>query len=250
MFTDPPILPTGQAQFPTDVLEVASLNDEDGTVNLWWGDQLIAGVPAATSYRKRKAGDLVTVTKHLGSWRVDAPVGLPDDTITWDEIEGKPAETGSAPPPDTPSPTDRVGYQGGHQTTWNMGRPAQGSYGSNPANTGVWFYGSQVTDAVAGRTVKGIEVKLGRRATGGNPRATPVHLYLVGPGSPPYRTPSLSHRMDVGSLTWNETAWFELDSTAVAALTSGGARALAASAGRGEDYILFSVCGGLRITYQ
>lgn len=253
MALDPPLLHRNQAPDEQDILEVASLG-LDGTVNLWWGGQIITGVPASRSYRNRQPGDLVLVTKRLGRWRVDAPVGEPDDAaVTWDDIRDKPADlatSSSTADPDDITPTDRVDYQGGHKTTWNKGRPAQGSYGGNPANTGIWFYGSQVTTAVGTKTPKAMTLFLARRDTGGRPGAVPVHLYLVSEGSPPYATPSLSSKWtpDKG-LTQNGTLTVTLPSNFVTALASGSSKAIAASDGVGQDYILFATCGGLHITY-
>lgn len=81
---------------PFDLLEVASLNTEDGTVNLWYGDQLIEGVPADTSYVNRKAGDIVRVDKGLLSWRVRGPVGpsATAATVSWKDIRSKPTLAG------------------------------------------------------------------------------------------------------------------------------------------------------------
>ena len=257
MHTDPPILVPRSAPADSDLLEVESLAD-DGTVNLWWGTQRIVGVPAATSYTRRKAGDIVKVTKSP-TWRVEGPVGPPvDDTVTWAQIKGKPqlvdAATGDAltsPDPVDLTPTDRVGYQGGHKTGWNRGRPAQGSYGGNPANTGIWFYGSKITDAVGSKTPVSGTVHLSRRNTGGNlNRAVPVHLFLVDPGSPPYRTPSLSDGWTPsGGLRGNAAHDFPIPGDRLAKLASGAKRGIAASAGRGEDYILFAVCGGVHIEF-
>lgn len=281
---------------PFDLLEVASLNSEDGTVNLWYGDQLIEGVPADTSYVNRKAGDVVRVDKGLLSWRVRGPVGpaASSGTVTWGSVKGKPTlagvtygegnpgagwvagmasgifvkgnqlyvqvptgggsggSSGEQVPDSVPiAPSARVVYQGGHRTTAiNGGKPVQGSYGYLPANTGAWFYGSDIVTAAGKGTVDGIDVWLARSGSGGNPRGVAVHLYLVAEGSPPYATPAISSLWTPSNkLTQNEDAHFQLPANYVSALTSGSSKGLAVFA-QGPDYIRFRDCGGLTVTYK
>lgn len=247
-------LGVGSDTEPEDVLEVASLGD-DGTVNLWYGNVLVPGVPALRSYTNRAVGDIVRVSKSRLGWRVTGPSGAPtDDTVTWASIKGKPADIpgSTAPPdPDPVTPASRALYQNGHVSTyWNGGQPAQGSYGSYPANTGAFFYGSKVTAAVGAKTVAGMQVRLSRQSSGGLPGPVQVHLYLLTPSSAPFSTPALTQLANVGSLTFNQSRFFDLPAGHVSALASGAAGGLAVSAGRGQDYILLKVCGDLLITYS
>lgn len=254
-------LPKGQG-VRADLMMVSALR-EDGGVNL---DTGTGGepIPAAcnNSYYPRAVGDMVMVLITPFGYRVMDKVG-PGGTqapVTWADVQGKPAAVSSVPDPVTIQPQAAVLYQSGHRSTAiNGGRPVQGSYGSYPANSGGWFYGTDVQTACAGKTVAGMFLRLSRISTphGATYGNVTVHLFLIDAGTPPTGTPSMHD-------AWNGPAGFNglqlgevtagkgiaLAANYVTALSTGASMAIGVSSGQGRDLIEYGNCGQLTATFS
>lgn len=148
-------------------------------------------------------------------------------------VVGKQGKTGTppppqiaAPPPPTPPPppppkistgtsTFRATSNGTYRGGWlddsiTNGNVMQGDYGSG-ANDGAWFYSGQIHSSLAGATVTGARIWLGRDY-GGTYATQTVHLSRVTNNTRPSGALSFDsgHATDSISLAVGQSGWFTL----------------------------------------
>lgn len=199
------------------IMQVDSVQ-EDGSVNLAWGEAIINNVAANQSYNPRNEGDVVLVLNHPAGWRVIDKIGGPvaADTELPDAVDlefGTPApggnfvkaaavwvqegrlyvQTGEGPPPqpdDPPAPPKAskpkpVTLSPSKRQGYRSGRKdnqrfAQGASPEYPkAWTSIWLYGDKIKNACAGKTVDTMKIRVARtKAYHGSPRKVRPKLGL------------------------------------------------------------------------
>lgn len=162
------------------------------------------------------------------------------------------------PSPDTPAvkpkrvtiaPTASGSWRGGRPDEY-ASSPTQGDWTGRGNRRGGWFYGTELADACAGKTVSAMKVKFTRKRGSGSNGRRPLHLYLHDHTSPPSGQLDLDAgpeellRLSVGA---KGTA--TLPASWRSQLAAGTARGLAIYASGRTDYM--SVTGGqLTITFS
>lgn len=260
------------------IMEVASVQ-EDGKVNLKWGDATLNGISANVSYNPRTEGDVVLVLNHKAGWRVIDKIGSPKEdappplgfsygtaqpdaaytqaTAVWVKKGSIYIQTGSGPG-EAPVPEDTgfsahsaTGYRDGRKDNSRLGQGAWPSY-PHPLTT-MWAYGDMIVDACAGLSVDKMEVRVARTSKyhGVSGRVKP-RLGVITPGSPPSSTPKLSHKWAGPGLGMGQSKWVTIPSDAAAALASGDAKGIGVSAPTAKSqYLLVTAgCGGVRISFK
>ncbi|MFJ3084983.1 hypothetical protein [Streptomyces sp. NPDC086838] len=157
-------------------------------------------------------------------------------------------------PPRTPSPVTVSATSSG---SWRGGRPDD--YASNPMQgdwtgsgnrRGAWFYGSQIADACAGKTVASMKVQFTRARGSGSNSKRPLHVYLHGYTAPPSGQLALgAGPEELLQLSVGATGTATLPASWRAALASGSARGLAIYASGRSDYMAVTD-GRITITFS
>lgn len=270
---------------PFSIMQVDSIQ-EDGTVNLAWGEAIINGVAANVSYSPRNEGDVVLVLNHAAGWRVMDKIGGPVKVEIPEQIDlafGPPAPSGytqasavwvkegaiyvqtgsgpapgsddppssSKPKPVTLSPSSRAAYRSGDR---DGSRVAQGAWPSYPhAWSGIWLYGSRIESACQGKTVDRMQVRVARTGKyhGASGKVRP-RLGLHGHTAAPTKTPSLSDRWNGPGLGMGDSKWVDVPDYLVNRLASGQERGIGIQAGVNKsDYLITTDgCGELKITFK
>lgn len=263
------------------VRRVSALNDS-GTVNLDMGAPLTE-VPCASGYPYRAVGDLVLVLRLPSSaWLVlakvgttaETPVEIPDIppavTLSWgDSAPGAGWTTGSTvyvqdngggarsiyvqtattaptgstatPAPVSVSPTDSRAYRSGGQI--DLDRAKQGAWTGQDWR-GAWFYGSRISDAIAGRTVSKITLQLTRSSSGGWNRKVGARLFQHSSTTPSRRPDLVGDVWVAASLEPSGSATVTLPSSWRDALVSGSATGIAADGSGASDYLIYGPSAG------
>lgn len=260
---------------------------EDGSVNLRWGEAIINDVSANVSYNPRAEGDVVLVLNHAAGWRVMDKIGGPVELETPDFVDmefgpaAPPADfvqvnalymkdgaiygqtgegpgpgpgnppTASKPKPVTLDPSSRAAYRSGRR---DGSRVAQGAWPSYPhAWTGLWIYGTQITTACSGKTVESMQIRVARtkKYHGVSGKVRPK-LVLHDETSAPKTTPSLSNRWTGPGLGLGDSKWVTIPSAQAERLASGASRGIGISVGTGKsDYMIATdSCGSIRIKFS
>lgn len=270
---------------PFSIMQVDSIQ-EDGTVNLAWGEAIINGVAANVSYSPRNEGDVVLVLNHTAGWRVMDKIGGPVKVEIPEQIDlafGPPAPSGytqasavwvkegaiyvqtgsgpapgpadppssSKPKPVTLSPNTRAAYRDGDR---DGSTPAQGAWPSYPHPYSTAFiYGSRIQAACQGKTVNSMQIRIARTGKyhGVSGKVRP-RLNLHDETSAPKKTPSYSNRWEGPGLGMGDSKWVTIPSSQVARLASGSSSGigLQASTGKSDYMICTTGCGELRITFK
>jgi hypothetical protein len=264
---------------------VSALRD-DG-LNLTYQGQLVSEAAVLDSY-EAKAGDVVaclvvgTRWLVLGKIGVATPKTVATTDISWSDAA--PAGTGwqvsasgdvfvkdnkihvkrvaDAPDPDKPATDDAIikpdateCYAEGRRNPYFDGRPAQGAW-YRPPNTGIWVYGSKISDFVAGRTATKITMEVSRLEDGsGVYGAAAMHLYLITNGTVPSSTPSLSHAWTPGVKLGPGDALRGDDAIVIPdeqrdLLASGAYKGIGCYTSITRDYIVYGNCGNLHAWVQ
>lgn len=256
---------------------------EDGLVNLAWGEAIINNVAANQSYNPRAEGDVVLVLNHPAGWRVIDKIGGPVDIETElpDPVDlefGTPApggnfvqasavwvqegrlyvQTGEGPPPqpdDPPAPPKAskpkpVTLSPSKRQGYRSGRKdnqrfAQGASPEYPkAWTSIWLYGSKIADACQGKTVDTMKIRVARtKAYHGSPRKVTPKLGLHDYSSAPGSTPSLSRRWNGKSLGLGQSEWMTIPASQAARLASGADKGIGIGAGVSNSTYLIATAG-------
>lgn len=271
---------------PFQIMIVDSLQ-EDGLVNLRWGEAIINGVAANVSYSPRAEGDVVLVLNHSAGWRVMDKIGGPvqvdipepvdlefgpsappadfvqvnaiymkDGAIYGQTGEGPGPGPGdppkaSKPKPVTLDPSGRAAYRSGRR---DGSRVAQGAWPSYPhAWTGLWLFGTRIAAACQGKTVDTMQIRVARTAKyhGVSGKVRPK-LVLHDEASAPKTTPSLSNRWTGPGLGMGDSKWITIPSSAANRLASGASRGVGISVGTGKSGYMIATdsCGSIRITFK
>lgn len=270
---------------PFQIMVVDSVQD-NGTVNLQWGDGIINGVAANVSYSPRAEGDVVLVLNHNAGWRVMDKIGGPVEIDIPEPIDlsfGTPAPAGyakasavwvkdgalyvqtgegpapgpgdpptsSTPKPVTIEPTARQGYRSGRKDSQRF---AQGASPSFPkAWSSIWTYGDRIKDACQGKTVDKMQIRVARvSAYHGSSKKVRPKFGLHNETSPPGSTPSLSNRWDGPGLGFGSSELATIPASQAAKLASGDMRGIGVSAGVSNSaYLIYKLASGrVRITFK
>ena len=271
---------------PFQIMIVDSLQ-EDGLVNLRWGEAIINGVAANVSYSPRAEGDVVLVLNHAAGWRVMDKIGGPvepeqPETVDVAFGDGIPAGDfvqvnsifmkdgaiygligeGPAPGPGDPprkskpkpvtlEPSGRQGYRSGKKDSQRF---AQGASPEYPKPwTSIWLYGTRIEQACAGKTVDTMQVRLARTSKRhGTSKKVRPRFALHDETSAPSSTPSLSRGWDGPGLGLGSSKWSTIPASQAARLASGDSRGIGITAGVGNlSYLIAtSGCGEVRITFR
>lgn len=274
---------------PFQIMIVDSLQ-ENGLVNLRWGEAIINGVAANVSYSPRTEGDVVLVLNHAAGWRVMDKIGGPVQVDIPEPVDlefGTPApggnfvqaaavwvqdgrlyvQTGEGPPPqpdDPPAPpkaskpkpitldpSGRAAYRDGRR---DGSRVAQGAWPSFPkAWTGLWLFGTRIQQACAGKTVDTMQIRVARTSKyHGVSGKVRAKMVLHDETSAPKTTPSLSSRWDGPGLGMGDSKWVTIPSAQAARLASGASRGVGISVGTGKSGYMIATdsCGSLKITFK
>lgn len=248
--------------------------NEDDTVSLDWGAQ-DSQVPCASSYRNRQVGDVVTVQRPDGLLLVTGTTGSPDaedelsetvaslasDIVRLTKTVADLAEQidpggGSAPP--APVSKEKVSIFNTGQGSWRPGGQTdndvkQGAWVGQDWHGG-WFYGTQIADACAGRTVQKMSLRLSRRDDGsGWNRGVRAHIdaHTLGSKGDPAGNQVGSLATISVSLSPGEKAWRDLPPDWITELANGTAKGFMASGSGSGSYLIFSgIAGRLDITFN
>lgn len=274
---------------PYQIMTVES-TQEDGTVNLQWGEDVIESVSCNQAYANREDGDVVLVLRHSAGWRVIDKVGAPVEVEIPEPIDlefGPPApggnfvqaaavyvqdgrlyvQTGEGPPPDPDDPpappkvskpkpasldpSRAQGYRSGRKDNQRIAQGASPDYPK--AWSGIWSFGNRIADACAGKTVDRMQIRVARTSKrhGTSKKVTPK-LGLHDETSPPSSTPSLSNRWDGPGLGLGQSKWMTIPDSQAARLASGAAKGVGFSAGVSNSTYLIATagCGQLKITFK
>jgi hypothetical protein len=209
----------------------------------------------------------VVVVMTQGSRRVvvDA-ITNPGDTIT--PRADAPAPTQPTPIPivsPVPVPSTHtvtftanraVSYRG---SSWRTDRsePIQGDYGGYGLNTGCWFYGTKIHDALQGAEVIGLRIYLSR-VSGGDFAKRQGAFYVHNHTDQPAGAPSLQSDTGytVGGLATNTSGWVDYPTWVGQRLSDGTARGIACYISSSTPYIVYASLassrssGALQFTYR
>lgn len=263
---------------------VSSVND-DGTVNLAFGNQVADSVPALASYTPRAAGDKVAVVQVgagslvLGKIGAEASPALPDvptvdfgekaPGVGWSKGAGVYVREGGiyvdtstaggggggakVPGPRTVQPAADGAYRFGTLDASQPG-PIQGAWSTSsyPAWSGAWFYGTGIKTACDAGTVDFIEMRVARSGSyHGNPRGVPTRLYLHAATTRGSKMPGLFNPHTGPSLQLGQVATFRLPGDWVTALAGGTAKGVGCTADKGPDYLIYGPgCGQVTVHYK
>lgn len=271
---------------PYSIMVVDSVQ-ENGLVNLRWGEAIINGVAANVSYSPRAEGDVVLVLNHSAGWRVMDKIGGPvqvdipepvdlefgpsappadfvqvnalymkDGAIYGQTGEGPGPGPGdppkaSKPKPVTLDPSSIAAYRSGRR---DGSRPAQGAWPSYPkAWSAIFLFGSRIKDACQGKTVDSMQVRIARtgKSHGVSGKVRP-RLGLHNETSAPKLTPSLSNRFDGPGLGMGDSKWVTIPSSQAARLASGDSKGVGMGAATGKSNYLIATegSGNLRIKFK
>lgn len=264
------------------IMEVDSVQ-EDGLVNLAWGEAIINNVAANQSYNPRAEGDVVLVLNHPAGWRVIDKIGGPvaSDTDLPDPVDlefGTPApggnfvqaaavwvqegrlyvQTGEGPPlqPDDPPRPPKASKpkpvsispskaQGYRSGRKDNQRVAQGASPEYPkAWTSIWMYGDKIKDACQGKTVDTMKIRVARtKSYHGSPRKVSPKFGLHDYTSAPSSTPSLGRRWNGKGLGLGQSEWMTIPASQTARLASGADKGIGIGAGTGTSSYLIATDG-------
>lgn len=172
---------------------------------------------------------------------------------------GTTVDTGSATPPPAPATTSQwssTSYNdwSSSYSSWQNDSPRQGNWGYGQ-RTGYWFFGSNPSSAVTGKTISSMRVKVTRLSSGGYSSSTGIvirsHNYTSVPSGAPSPT-SLSSYSTTVDLAWGQSAWVSLPSSFFADFQSGTAKGIGiyTSSTSGSDYAVMNGNATLEITYS
>jgi hypothetical protein len=164
-----------------------------------------------------------------------------------DTSPDSPAER--APKPVTISPSSYGTWRGGRPDDY-ANYPTQGDWTGRGNRRGAWFYGSDIANACAGKTVAKMTVKFTRRRGSGANAKRPLHVYLHNHNSPPSGQLDLDDGPEeLLSLSVGATGTATLPASWRSQLASGAAKGFAIYASGSRDYM--SVQGGaITITFS
>ncbi|MGD6791745.1 phage tail protein [Sutcliffiella horikoshii] len=143
---------------------------------------------------------------------------------------------------------------GGQWFTEGYGENAvvQGYWGGFGAYKGLWFFGSNPSNAVSGKTIKSMRLYVQRKSSGGNSGAVTCtfrpHTYTGRPGSEPsYQSPSTT-----ASFKWGEGKWITIPSSFYSGFQNGTSKGIGiwVNSTSTSNYAKFFVDAKLEITYQ
>lgn len=128
------------------------------------------------------------------------------------------------------------------QSKWN-------SYGDYE---GLWFFGSDVSNTVAGKTIKSMRIYVTRKSSGGYSSGVPIHFRWHGYQSKPSGNPSVSSEMTTVDFAWGEGKWVTLPSSFYNNFESGSADGIAIYTGgtANTEYARMLGDATLQITYE
>lgn len=271
---------------PFQIMQVDSLQ-EDGSVNLRWGEAIISGVSANVSYSPRAEGDVVLVLNHSAGWRVMDKIGGPIEIDIPDPVgmEFGPAappadfvqvnavymkngmiygQTGegpgpgpgdppqaSKPKPMTIQPAARQGYRSGRKDSQRFAQGASPSYPKPWA--AIWTYGNKIAAACQGKTVDKMQIRVARvSAYHGTSKKVKPRFGLHDETSPPRSTPTLTSRWDGPGLGFGSAVWATLPASQASRLADGSAKGIGVNAGvSNSTYLIYKpTSGNLRITFR
>jgi len=187
--------------------------------------------------------------KDQGGGRVDLYLKRSTDSGTGSSApptSTKPA-THVTPKPATITPNSRGSWRNGGQTD---GAVWQGDWTGRGDWRGGWFYGTQIADACAGKTVKSMTLYLSRSndSTGWN-RGVPAHVNMHNETSK--SKPSASGTMHSVRLSPGQLVKYSLTDAWKASLASGDTRGFMISGSGRSDYLKCAGSAGkLVITFQ
>lgn len=270
---------------PFQIMVVDSVQ-EDGTVNLQWGDGIINGVAANVSYSPRAEGDVVLVLNHSAGWRVmdkiggpveidipkpidlsfgtPAPAGYAQATAVWVKEGALYVQTGegpapgpgdppttSTPKPVTVEPTHRQGYRSGRKDSQRFAQGASPSYPKAWAS--IWTYGNRIAEACQGKAVDKMQIRVARTSKyHGTSKKVRPKFGLHDETSPPGSTPTLSSRWDGPGLGFGSSVLATIPDSQAKKLASGDMKGIGVSAGASNSlYLIYKrASGNIRITFK
>ena len=160
-----------------------------------------------------------------------------------------PVDNSPAPPPKPTSvsgklivtPVETRSYRTTVWTGWRTDNTNtyQGEYGGNGNHQGCAFYGTKPR-SLAGATVTGATIRVGRNSSGGITAAQSTTLWLVTQNTRPAGAPTLTSSTAGPRLKWGQIATFTIPTSWGQAMVDGTAGGLALYESSGTPYVIFS----------
>lgn len=167
----------------------------------------------------------------------------------------------SAPVPPTPPPPPETTkeWSASSSNNWNTTSNWWGNDGAKQGNygygrrAGFWFFGSDPSNTLTGKTIKSMSVYVKRASSGGIYDKAPIQIRWHGhtsqPGSPADET--LSDEYATINLNVNEGGWASLPSSFFAHFKSGAAKGIGCyiASDASTDYAVMTSTCTLKVTY-
>lgn len=263
--TGDPVLLLRQGDWMVVIGAVTPWLPPHGTVTATGASTLTVSVPGhgsvslpyvSSAYASPTVGDVVGILWHSTSRR-GVIIGELSTTPTSPTHETPTPNPPPAPPQTgtTTFPARSVGtYRSGKWRTDANGDVIQGTAPGFPgANEGAWFYHGAPRSTLAGATVTGARIYLGR-TSGGVYAAQACHLQRVTNNSRPSGALTFSGAVDDVSLAVGQSGWFTISTAIAQALvTSGGSIGIRAPSGpymRMYGLSKSGSAGALRLTWK
>jgi hypothetical protein len=152
---------------------------------------------------------------------------------------------------------DRVQSFRGSRWRTDRSEAIQGDWGGYGINTGAWFYGKKITNALHGATILKFEIFMSRES-GGSYAAQQPTVWLHNHESVPAGAPSLQGGTDylLAGLAVGNSGWLTNQTWCGQALANGTSKGIACYTAGSSPYIVFSSLaqsrssGAIRLTYR
>lgn len=131
----------------------------------------------------------------------------------------------------------------------NDGTVRQGQYGGYGLHTGLWLWGSGVSDAITGKNITRARVYLTRNANGGNAANQTVYIRWHSYLSYPSGQPAMSSDYVTASFRWGASRWVALPTSFINAFKAGTAKGIGIYSPTGS-YMIFDDTARLEFTYS
>lgn len=132
----------------------------------------------------------------------------------------------------------------------NDGTVRQGQYSGQGLHTGLWLWGSDVSNAMTGKTIIRARVFITRKSTGGSASRQPVYIRWHTYTNYPSGKPTVSSDCVVAYFKWGESKWVELPQTFCTAFANGTAKGIGIYTPNNSPYMIFDDNAKIEFTYS
>jgi hypothetical protein len=244
-----------------------------GTVMAAWGDGTVSvniggttsTLPHLRAYVPGVNDTVLVIVQGSRLIVVDAITNPADPVAPRNPAPSPSQPTPTVPYSPIPTPTTQVvtftansvaSYRG---SSWRTDRsePIQGDYGGYGLNTGCWFYGTKVYDALKGAEVLGLKVYM-KRVSGGDFSKRQGTIWAHNAADRPSGAPSLigGSNYAIAGLATNTAGWVDYPTWIGQAFSDGNAKGIACYIGSSTPYIVYASLassrssGALQFTYR